>query len=183
MDNSGRIALALSRYYREDDWQRASQWRRGSGEPAQTPRVSASKRLLLLVGAAILSLTAFAPSVAASPRSGDLHITKECGDYHGNAGEFCTFVSSNIKAIPAGARIYYATAAGASTLDTDVVIVAGPGNVANGHCTLDFLALPGLCTFSGGTGQFVHFQAWAAVSADNTGLWHWEGAFSFSPQD
>ena len=129
----------------------------------------------------ILGLSALAPSAAASPRSGNLEITKECGEYHGNAGEFCTFVSSNIKAIPSGARIYYASPAGASSLDTDVVIVAGPGNVANGHCTLDFLALPGLCTFSGGTGKFVHFHAWAAVSVDDANLWHWAGAFSFSP--
>lgn len=142
-----------------------------------------SKRILLAVGAAILSLSSFAPAVAASPRSGDLHVTKECSDYTGQAGSFCTFVTSNIKAIPPGARIVYAEAAGATSLDTDVVIVAGPGNVANGHCALDFLALPGLCTFSGGTGNFTHFHASAAVSVDATGLWHWEGTYSFSPRD
>jgi hypothetical protein len=183
MDSSGRMVLALSRYYREDDWRLADEQRRASAEPAPTRRVSTSKRLLVLAATAILSLIAFAPSVAASPRSGDLHITKECSEYTGQAGSFCTFVSSNIRAIPSGARIYYATAAGATTLDTNVVIVAGPGNVATGHCTLDFLALPGLCAFSGGTGQFTHFQAWAAVSVDGTGLWHWEGAFNFSPLD
>ena len=55
--------------------------------------------------------------------------------------------------------------------------------MATGHCSLDFLALPGLCTFSGGTGKFEHFHAWAAVSVDGSGLWHWEGAFSFRPID
>ena len=57
-----------------------------------------------------LSLAAFAPSVAASPRTGDLHITKECGDYHGLAGEFCTFVSSEYQGHRAARRIYYASA-------------------------------------------------------------------------
>jgi hypothetical protein len=183
MDNGGRMVLALSRYYREDDWRHADEQRRVSSEPTQTRHVSASKRLLFLIGAAILALIAFAPSVAASPRSGHLQITKECSEYTGQAGSFCTFVSSNIKAIHSGARIYYVSAAGATSLDTDVVIVAGPGNVAAGHCTLDFLALPGLCRFSGGTGQFTHFQAWASVSVDGTGLWHWDGVFSFSPLD
>lgn len=181
MDHGGRFDFRLSQHRHEDDWRRADAWRRRPSGPAQTRGFFASKRLFLLAAAAILSLTALAPAVAASPRSGDLHVTKECGQYTGQAGSFCTFVSSNIKAIPAGARIYYASAAGATSLDTDVAIVAGPGNVAAGHCTLDFLALPGLCTFSGGTGNFTHFQAWAAVSVDATGLWHWEGTYSFSP--
>ena len=66
MDSSGRMALALSRHYREDDWQRAGEWRRATGEPASTPPAARSKRLLLLLGAAVLALIALAPSVAAS---------------------------------------------------------------------------------------------------------------------
>jgi len=142
-----------------------------------------SKGIVLAMGTAILVLAGLAPSVAASQRSGDLHVTKECSEYTGAAGSFCTFTSSNIKAIEAGDRIVYAEAAGAGFLDTDVVIVAGPGNVAAGHCTLVFASLPGLCTFAGGTGEFTHFRASAAVSVDATGLWHWEGTYSFSPRD
>jgi hypothetical protein len=140
-----------------------------------------SRKIVLSVVAAILAIGSVAPIVAASPRSGDLEMTKECSAFHGQAGEFCTFLSSNIKAIPAGARIYYAEAAGATTLDTDVVIVAGPGNVATGHCTLDFTALPGHCTFSGGTGKFHHFHATAAVSVDAQNVWHWNGTYAFGP--
>ena len=62
-----------------------------------------------------------------------------------------------------------------------MVVVAGPGNVAAGHCTLVFASLPGRCTFSGGTGKFTHFHASAAVSVDTTGLWHWDGTYVFSP--
>lgn len=183
MQGSGQMALLLSQYRHEEDRQRADEWRRASSGYSRARPFSASKRLLLVVAAAVLLLVALAPSASASPRSGDLHITKECSEYTGQAGSFCTFVSSNVKAIPPGARIYYASAAGVTSLDTDVVIVAGPGNVATGHCTLDFLALPGRCTFLDGTGQFTHFRAWASVSVDGTGLWHWDGIFSFSPPD
>ena len=142
-----------------------------------------SKRIILVMAPAILLLAGLAPGVAASPRSGSLHITKECSEYTFEAGSFCTFTSSNIKAIAPDDRIVYAMAAGPDALDTDVVIVAGPGNIATGHCTLVFASLPGRCTFSGGTGTFTHFQASVAVSVDGTGLWHWEGTYSFRPRD
>jgi len=141
------------------------------------------KRIVLVMAAAILLLAGLAPGVAASPRSGDLQVTKECSEYTGQAGSFCTFTSSNIKAIESGDRIVYAQAAGPASLDTDVIIVAGPGNIAAGHCTLIFASLQGLCTFSGGTGTFTHFHASVAVSVDATGLWHWEGTYRFSPKD
>lgn len=141
------------------------------------------KRNVLAAAAAVLALAGLAPTVAASPRSGDLHLTKECSQYTGQAGSFCTFTSSNIKAIEAGDRIVYLEAAGAASLDTDVVIAGGPGNVATGHCILVFASLPGRCTFSGGTGTFTHFEASVAVSVDATGRWHWDGTYSFSPPD
>jgi hypothetical protein len=142
-----------------------------------------SKGLVLALAAAILLPAGLAPAATASPRSGALQVTKECSEYTGQAGSFCTFTSSNIKAIQAGDRIVYAQAAGLGSLDTDVVIVAGPGNVAAGHCTLVFASLPGRCTFSGGTGKFIHFRASVAVSVDETGLWYWDGTYSFNPHD
>ena len=45
-----------------------------------------SKRIVLVMAAAILLLAGLAPGVAASPRSGDLHVTKECSDYTCEAG-------------------------------------------------------------------------------------------------
>ena len=59
----------------------------------------------------------------------------------------------------------------------------GRATSQRGHCTLVFASLPGRCTFSGGTGKFTHFRASVAVSVDETGLWHWEGTYSFRPQD
>ncbi len=41
----------------------------------------------------------------------------------------------------------------------------------------------GVATFSGGTGKFSGFEARVDISADASGLWHWEGTYSFSPSD
>lgn len=127
-------------------------------------------------------------SLSASPRSGALQVTKECSEYTGLAGDFCTITSSNVKAIEVGSRVVYAQAAGMTTLDTDVVLDA-PGrdnNQAFGHCALDLATGLGLCTFSGGTGKFTWFSATAHVSpptAEDPDNWHWDGTYSFMPHD
>jgi hypothetical protein len=113
------------------------------------------------------------------PRSGDLHMTKECSEYKGQAGDFCTITSSNLEEIGAGSKVIYAEAAGEGTLDTDVVLDAGSGNTATGHVVLDLAADKGTADFSGGTGAFAGFQAHADVSTDADGLWHWEGTYNF----
>jgi hypothetical protein len=126
--------------------------------------------------------------LAASPRSGALHVNKECSEYTGLAGSFCTITSSNIKAIEVGSKVFYAQAMGAD-LDSDVVLdVPGPGdNKAFGHCQLDGQTGLGLCTFSGGTGKFSTFQARANVTPpdpdDPQQNWHWDGTYSFDPKD
>jgi len=89
-------------------------------------------------------------------------------------------VSSNIRVIQPGDRIVYADALQGGVLDTDVVIESGPGNLAYGHCTISETAG---CWFWGGTGEFTFFHATVAVSVDGTGLWHWDGTYSFSPRD
>ena len=139
------------------------------------------RRVIFAVIAAILSSVTVVPIVAASSRAGELHVDKECSEYTGQAGSFCTFTKSNIKAIQPGDRLVYKDAATATSLDTDVTIVAGPGNTAAGHCTLVFAALPGTCRFAGGTGKFNHFHAVVSVSVDATRLWHWDGWYSFHP--
>ena len=125
-------------------------------------------------------------ALSAAPRSGDLHVTKECSEYTGAAGAFCTITSSNIKAIEVGSKVVYAQAAGATLLSSDIVLdVPGPGNnKAFGHCNLDLQTGIGLCTFSGGTGKFTSFQARANVTPPSDGVnWHWDGTYSFDPKD
>ena len=125
---------------------------------------------------------AFAVAGSASPRSGDLHVTKDCSQYSGQAGGYCTITSSSLNAIDAGMRDVYASAAGAGSLDSDLVL-DGPGNNdALGHVTLDFQTLSGVVTFNGGTGRFRGFHASVDVTYDaQTGLWRWDGTYSFTP--
>lgn len=144
--------------------------------------------LVLVAGfvALTLSLSTGAASVSASSeKKGDLHVTKECLAYFGAAGEFCTITSSNLAAIEVGSKVFYDLAAGIPTglLDSDVVLDAGTGNRAVGHCTVDFGTGLGLCTFSDGTGQFTGFHARVDVSPPTDGVnWHWDGTYSFSTE-
>lgn len=130
-------------------------------------------------------------ALSASPRSGELHVLKDCTNggvdpYMGNAGDHCTISASNVKGIEVGSRVIYAQAAGAGSLDSYVVLdVPGPGNnKAFGHCQLNLLNGLGVCEFSGGTGKFTSFQARANVTPPSDGVnWHWEGTYSFDPKD
>jgi hypothetical protein len=123
--------------------------------------------------------------LASSRRSGALQVTKECSEYTGQVGSFCTITSSNVKAIEVGSRIVYGHGPGATSLDSDIVLdTPGPGNnAAIGHCALDFATGIGLCTFSGGTGKFNQFEASANVSYLGGPNWAWNGTYSFSPHD
>jgi hypothetical protein len=55
-------------------------------------------------------------------RTGELHLTKECPEYKGQAGDFCTIASSNIDEIGAGSKVIYASAAGGGSLDSDITV-------------------------------------------------------------
>jgi len=146
------------------------------------------KRILSIVITGILAgVFAFAglAPASASPRTGALHITKECSQYFGVPGQFCTITSSNLKMIKPGSRVIYLKAADFTIgqLDTDIVLDTGPGNKAFGHVKLDLADGTGTVTFNGGTGQFRHFHASADVSYTGGYDWAWEGTYSFSPDD
>ena len=123
---------------------------------------------------------------ASYERSGEFFLTKECSQFTGVAGSFCTVTSSNVEAIEPGARIIYVSGRGTETLDTDIVLdLPGPGNnKAFGHCLLDLATRLGECTLSGGTGKFTHFQASANVRHLTGFDWEWAGGtYSFRPHD
>ena len=128
-------------------------------------------------------------SVSASvPRSGALHLLKDCSEYTGQAGAFCTITSSNVAEIEVGSRVFYAQAADFTTalLDSDVVLdPPGPGNnTAFGHCHVNLATGVGRCTFSGGTGKFTFFNASIDVAPPADGVtWHWDGTYSLDPRD
>jgi len=138
--------------------------------------------LLAVVAAGAFAVASSAGNASSPPRSGALHVTKECSEYFGQAGEFCTITSSNLTAIDVGSKVIYAQAAGAAGLDSDLVLYTGPGNSAFGHVTLSFATLSGVVTFSGGTGQFRGFEASVIVTYNpTTNLWYWDGTYSFNP--
>jgi len=110
-------------------------------------------------------------------------ITKECSQYTGGAGSFCTITSSSLPFIGVGALVIYDQAAGipAGLLDSNVVLDAGHGNRALGRCTLDLQTGLGLCTFSDGTGEFAGFHA--RVKVDCTSVCRWDGTYKFSSEN
>jgi hypothetical protein len=125
-----------------------------------------------------------ATSGSATPRSGALHVTKECSQYQGHAGEFCTITSSSINTIKPGSKVFYASAAALGALNSDLVI-DGPGNNnAFGHVVLNLSSLSGTVTLSGGTGEFSHFHAGPiTVACPAFPACSWDGPYSFGPND
>jgi hypothetical protein len=143
---------------------------------------------LLVLGAALVAAAGISVAVAtaSSPHGGDLHLKKECSEYTGLADSFCTITSSNLKAIKVGSRVVYLQAAGATSLDSDIVLVVGPGNYALGHVILDLGTGLGVVTLSGGTGQFSSVHAKARVTPPggaNGADWAWDGRYSFGGHD
>jgi hypothetical protein len=145
--------------------------------------MTTTKATLGLLLAAVMA-GAFAVAGSASPRSGELHVTKNCSHYTGAAGSFCTITSSSLNAIKVGSRVVYASAADptAGLLDSDLVI-DGPGNnSAFGHVVLDLSTLSGVVTLSGGTGKFTHFHAGPiTVACPAFPDCSWDGPYSSSP--
>ena len=149
----------------------------GATSPSATPTAVSG-----LAGAASGTIASSVPPPL--PRSGELHVKKNCDSYNFQAGGFCTITSSNLEAID-GSTVVYHQAAGATSLDSDVVLYTpGPGNnTVFGHCQLEFATFSGVCTFSGGTGKFTTFHARADVSPLGGLNFAWDGTYSFSPRE
>ena len=142
------------------------------------------RSFILLVAVIAAGVVAAVGSARATPRSGALHVTKECSQYDGQAGSFCTITSSNIPQIKPGMRVVYFQAFGQNGLDHDLVLSRGHGSGAFGHVVLN--GTTSRITFSGGTGAFAGFHADAVVSVvsvDGADVWHWDGTYSFTSED
>jgi hypothetical protein len=140
----------------------------------------------LVTAVTLLAALGFSGTAASSrnqaPRETKaFHATKDCSGFTGVPGAFCTFRSSNVKALKVGSRIFYLQTAGKAALNSDIAIHAGPGTVATGHCLLRFATGVGLCTISGGTGKLAGFHARVRVTADSSipKLWRLDGTYSF----
>lgn len=63
--------------------------------------------------ALVISMSQGAVPVAASnAQNGEIHVTKDCSTDTGAAAAYCTIQSSNLAAIPVGARVFYDQAHG-----------------------------------------------------------------------
>ena len=141
------------------------------------------RSFILLIAITMAAVVADVDSAYATPRSGALHVTKECSQYDPTtAGSFCTIMSASINTIKVGSRVVYASAADFQTLTlkSDLVI-DGPGkNDAYGHVVLDLSTLTGVVTLSGGTGEFIHFHAGPlTVACPAFPDCSWDGPYSF----
>jgi hypothetical protein len=134
---------------------------------------------LVGLAAIVFTIALAAPALASAPRSGILDEKKECSEYTGQPGSFCTITSSNVRAIPAGSRVVYASAPGAGVLDSDLVVQTRGANLAFGHVVLDLATGFGTVTLSGGTGQFKMFSASVAVSPLGGADFGWVGPYSY----
>ena len=123
--------------------------------------------------------------------SSTIHLSKECSEYAGNAGDHCTITKSNVDQIPIQSRIFYLAPADMErgTYIGDVELRVTNGDVVFGHCVIFDLfsttdrAVIGNCSLLGGTGQFKTFQATIVVSVDlrKAPLGAvWDGKYSFS---
>ena len=133
------------------------------------------------VSALVVSVNS-APVSASRERARTLRIIKECSQYQGGAGDWCTITTSNLRQVPVGSRVLYSQAAGvpAGLLDSNVVLDAGNGNRAVGRCTIDATTNRGLCTFTDGTGRLAGFEARVDVTYAAGNDWKWDGAYSFN---
>ena len=73
-----------------------------------------------------------------STEARSFHLTKECSEYLGQAGDHCTVIKSNVELIPPGATVTYLVVADLvhGTFDGDVVLRTSPGDAAFGHCII-----------------------------------------------
>ena len=147
-----------------------------------------NRTLALVLALAAAGIVATAGSATSTDRGATLHVTKECSQYTGAAGSFCTITSSNLNAIKAGSRVVYASALGVGGLDSDLTIYGPGNNRVYGHVVLDLSAFPfivGEVTLSGGTGKFTHFHAGPLVVvcdwAHNFPNCSWDGSYTFNP--
>ena len=115
------------------------------------------------------------------PRAGTFHAHKNCSQYSGLSGGFCTLTESTLGQIPDGTKVVYASPPTPTAVSSDVMLVLPtPGNnVAYGHVELNRVTRVGTATFSGGTGKFQHFSASVAITWVSPGNWSLDGTYSF----
>ena len=139
-------------------------------EPHSPQRKSyTAKTIFGVLLVAVVMVAAFATAGAAqntgTPRSGELHVTKECSQYFGQAGQFCTITGSNLNAIDAGMKVIYILPAGATGVNSRPrPRRSGQQRRLRSRRPRVSRPLAVSVTFSGGTGRFSGFHASVVVT-------------------
>jgi hypothetical protein len=152
--------------------------------PRRSHTAKAILGLLLAIAMVGVFATAGAAEDTGSPRSGQLHVTKECHEFTGLPGGFCTITGSNLNAIDPGMKVVYTDPAVVGNVLSSDLFVDGPGdNDAYGHVDLTLGTFTGPLTLSGGTGRFRGFHATITVTCDTPAgsPCAWDGPYSFTP--
>ena len=160
----------------------------GVEEASMASRMGLPKSSLgLVAGAVLLVVLGFSGPAGSSTNQAlratkAFHATKDCSGMTGLVGAFCTFRSSNVKALKVGSKVFYVQGVGNAGLDSDTIIYVKRGSVATGHCLLPAASGVGLCTISDGTGTLAGFRLRVRVTPDSSipKLWHWDGTYSFN---
>ena len=88
-----------------------------SGASPTSPSSSPSLSGLAATAASGVRTSGEAVATTLAARSGPLELTKECSEYFGLAGQFCTVTSSSVDAIEVGSKIIYTQPAGPTSLN------------------------------------------------------------------
>lgn len=136
----------------------------------------------LVLTVAVAGIAATVGSAGLTEQSGTLKIYKECSEYTGLAGSFCTIKTSNLKEIKSGSKVFYLQP---KSLVSNVILdPPGPGNdKAFGKCSLN-KAGNGKCVFTRGTGILAGFHADLRVAhlgdPSASPFYYWAGPYSLS---
>ena len=138
--------------------------------------------LLLAVVMVGAFATAGSAGTTGAPRSGQLHVSKECSEFTGLPGGFCTITGSNLNGIDPGMKVIYLDPHFVSPNLISNLVVDGLGNNdAYGSVSLNVVTWIGSLTLSGGTGEFSGFHANITVDCTPSGSpCTWDGPYNFS---
>ena len=102
-----------------------------------------------------------------APRSGTLHVTKECSQYTGEPGSFLapSPLRTSMRSRSARRSSTPRRSRPRAVLDSDIVVNTPTGDAAYGHVVLDGATQSGMVKLAGGTGQLAQLAAGLVVRA------------------
>jgi len=132
-----------------------------------------SVRILVVVAAAIVALSALAPSASAAS-SKAFHLSKTCV-----SNVLCTVVSDTFKAIPPGTDVTYVLSDPWNGLAYPTIAVRNGSTTGVCDWNQPGPTVLAKCTFGTGTGRLTQFHLAVDVTVDADNVWHWDGWYWF----